>query len=99
MVPETRPVLPESESFFSVSDPNIHITAVKKAEDKNAIVVRMFNETAPPGDVSLHSYFRLHSVQQTNILEMDGKPIPSTGNAARIYMGKYSIETVEADVK
>ncbi len=59
----------------------------------------MFNQTGTPGDVSLHSYFPLHSVQQTNILEMDGKPIPSTGNAARIYMGKYSIETVEADVK
>ncbi len=89
----------ESGSFFSVNDPNIHITAVKKAEDKNAIVVRMFNQAGTPRDISLHSYFPLHSVQQTNILEMDGKPIPSEGNATRIYMGKYSIETIEAEVK
>ncbi|HEY6083644.1 MAG TPA: glycosyl hydrolase-related protein, partial [Chitinophagaceae bacterium] len=99
IVPESKPVLPESGSFFSVSDPNIHITAVKKAEDKNAIIVRMFNQAGTPGDVSLHSYFPLRSVQHTNILEMDGKPIPSTGNTARIYMGKHSIETIEADVK
>jgi alpha-mannosidase len=99
IVPESKPVLPESESFFSVNDPNIHITAVKKAKDKNAVVIRMFNQTGIPGDVSVHSYFPIQSVRHTNIIEMGGKTIPSKTNEFGVKAGGYSIETVEADMK
>jgi alpha-mannosidase len=99
IVPQGRLILPESESFFSVDDPDIHITAVKKAADNDAVVLRMFNQTGSAAQTSVHSYFSFHTVQQVDIIEKNGKPIQSQKNTVKVPMGKYSIETIKADIE
>lgn len=99
IIPEDRQILPESQSFFSVDNPAIHITAMKKAADQDAIVLRMFNQTGASVQAAVHAYFPLAAVQQVNLIEQHGKPIPSQRHAVNIPVGKYSIETIEAKVE
>lgn len=94
-----KPSLPESVSFFSVDHPNIQISAIKKAENKNAVIVRMFNQVGVESQVRLNSYFPIDSVQLTNIIELKGREIPSQEHEVKVKVDKYGIQTVQAFVK
>jgi alpha-mannosidase len=41
--------LPPTHSFASIDEPNIILSAVKKAEDANALIFRMYESTGGPG--------------------------------------------------
>ncbi|NND80397.1 MAG: hypothetical protein HKN53_10900, partial [Maribacter sp.] len=89
----TRSFLPESLSFFSIDSDNVMITTIKKAEDSEDIVARMYNLKEGDEKVNVSSYFNIDSYKQTNIIEEN--PIPV---APELKVGKYAIETFSFDV-
>jgi len=80
--------LPESASFLSIDSEEVYITAVKKAEDTEEVIVRMYNVGEQEEEVSLSSTFNVKTISKTNIIEENptrvGKILP---------IGEYSIET------
>ena len=53
--------LPEALSFFSIDSENIIISTIKKAEDSDEIILRMYNVDDREEEVSVSSYFNINS--------------------------------------
>ena len=68
--------LPAEHSWASVDNPNVTLTAIKKSEDNNALIVRMYEWAGTPTQVTLHLPPGATSATEASLME---KPI-----AARI---------------
>jgi alpha-mannosidase len=85
--------LAEEMEFFSIDCDNVIVTAVKKAEDGEGIVVRMYDAEGKAASVKLDSHFRLENLQQTNIIEENPVAVSS------IEISPYSIDTYRLDAE
>ena len=59
----------ESQSFFSVDNPAIILDTVKKAEDSDGIIVRMYEARGTRGTATLKTALPVKSAVQVNLLE------------------------------
>ncbi len=84
--------LPESASFFTIDRENVIITTVKKAEDTEDLIVRMYDTEGKSSQVNLESYFNMNQIQKTNIIEEFPVPVK------QMNVPKYSIETFSISV-
>lgn len=79
--------LAENTSFFSVNNPNIKVTALKKCEDDNSFIVRLYNTSPEEQTASLKMYHQPVEIIQTNLIEEEKQGVET------IKLGKYAIET------
>lgn len=86
--------LPEDLSFFSIDSKNVMISAIKKAEDSDDIILRMYNLDQGEENVNVSSYFNVDSYKQTNIIEEHPQPV-----APELKVGKYAIETFSVAIE
>ncbi|SFD12813.1 glycosyl hydrolase-related protein [Algibacter pectinivorans] len=89
-----KPYLPEQLSFFSFDSENVIVTTVKKAEDSEDFITRMYNVKDTNETVNISSYFDIKSQNHTNIIEENPVPV-----APALNVGKYSIETFSIETK
>jgi alpha-mannosidase len=87
--------LPEETSFFSVDSPNVSVSTIKKAEDDNNAVIRLFETGTGDTKVNLNSWFKVIKAEKTNMLEYDGKVIDSKSNMVPLDLGSHAIETIK----
>ncbi len=85
--------LPEQASFFSIDKENVIITTVKKAEDSDDFIVRMYDSEGQNTSVEMNSFFELGKLKKTNIIEENPTPV------TEMVVPKYSIETFSLDLK
>lgn len=88
--------LPQELSFFSVDKNNIRISAIKRHEDNQNIVVRLFETDRKATSVQLKSFFQLKGIQHTNMLENHPEDLKL---AAPLKVGKAAIETYQLLLK
>ena len=86
--------LPESASFFSIDNEDVIVSAIKKAEDSDNLIMRMYNVSGRDASVNVSSHFPIDSYRTTNIIEEDPKPVSS-----ELKLGKYAIETYSLGMK
>jgi alpha-mannosidase len=98
-IPAKETALPEVLSFFSVDAPGVSISAVKKAEDDNAAVIRLYENGIGEANVNLKSYFKISNAEKTNLIEYDGTAIKFDLNSVALRIGSHSIETVKLSLK
>ncbi|WP_455584988.1 glycoside hydrolase family 38 N-terminal domain-containing protein [Bacteroides sp.] len=81
--------LPESSSFFSVNDPNLIITTVKRAENSDDVVYRLYNISQNDTEHKLVSPILKNkgTKKRLNIIEDE------VSNTDITRVGKYAIET------
>ena len=84
--------LAEELEFFSIDSENVIVTAIKKAEDGEALVVRMYDAEGKAANVVLDSHFKLGNLKHTNIIEENPKTVDE------IKLSPYGIETYRLDV-
>ena len=65
--------MPEETSFFSVDSPDISVSAIKKAEDDNSAIVRLYETGRGETNVNLNSWFNVRNAELTDMLEYNGK--------------------------
>lgn len=85
--------LPEALSFFSTGNNNIIISAIKKCEDDNSLILRLYESEGKSIDSYLNTHFILNDALKTDIIEEEGKKIPVSKNQLNFEIGKYAIET------
>jgi alpha-mannosidase len=90
--------LPEENSFFSVDASNISISTIKKAEDDNEAVIRLFETGIGETNVNLSSWFNVANAKKTNMLEYEGQVIDFKSNHVPVTMGSHAIETIKLKV-
>jgi len=86
--------IPESMSFFSTENKNIVISTVKKSEDTDALITRLYDIEGVDTSLRFKTFRDINEVVRTNLLEYPVEEIKSSpGESFDTQIGRYSIET------
>ncbi|MFC6647053.1 glycoside hydrolase family 38 C-terminal domain-containing protein [Granulicella cerasi] len=88
--------LPAEMSFVSVDQPNVILTAVKKAEDADALVFRMYEAEGKATTVTLHIPQGASGAREVNLMESPQGALPLAKDTITVPIKPYEILTVEA---
>jgi alpha-mannosidase len=95
----TDAYLPAEKGFFGLSAENALISTIKKCEDDNSVVVRVYEIEGKDSDLRLEVPFKISSAKKTNIIEEDDASIQSSGQLLKTRIGKYAIETFKLNIE
>jgi len=91
--------LPSEHSFASVDNPNVTLTAMKKAEDTDALIVRMVEWAGQDSQVKLHVPPGATAAAETNLMEKvdrtTGTPVILSGDTVTASIHPYEILTLQ----
>jgi alpha-mannosidase len=90
--------LPASHSFASVAPENVILSAVKKAEDANGLIFRVYEWAGKDSTVELHVPAGAKGATVTNMMEApEGAALPVTGDVVKAPIHPYEILTIRVD--
>jgi len=85
-----------SASWGGVENANVTLTAVKKAEDADALVYRMYEWAGTPTEVKLHVAPGASYAVESNLMEkVEGGHLAMSGDVVTVPIKPYEILTVE----
>jgi alpha-mannosidase len=82
-------------SFASVDDPNVVLDTIKRAEDSDAIVLRLYEAHGARGVARVRLGVPLASAVRANALEDDGEPLDVDGGAIIVPYRPHELVTVK----
>ena len=88
-------ILPESYSFVSVAAANVLVDTVKKAEDSDALIVRMYEAYNKRVDATLSFAFQPKRVVLCDLMERELKETEINGNSIHISAKPFEIITIK----
>ena len=89
--------LPAEHSWASIENPNVTLTAIKKAEDSDALIFRMYEWAGEPTQVKLHIPPGATSATETNLMEKpEGAPLSISNDTITVSIKPYEILTIQA---
>jgi alpha-mannosidase len=86
-------------SMVSVSAPNVIIETVKRAEDGDGIIVRLYESQRKRGQVQVKVGGVVDSVWVTNLLEENESPLSVENDSILVNLKPYQIVTMRIKVK
>jgi alpha-mannosidase len=86
--------LPAEHSFVQTKSDNVIVTAVKKAEDDKALIVRFFEWAGKQGDVQIQLPTGANSASETNLMEKTSGPLSVANGMVDVPTKPYEIKTV-----
>jgi alpha-mannosidase len=93
--------LPPSHSFASVSPENVVLTAVKKAEDAQGLIFRVYEWAGKETTAEFHVPPGATGATVTNLMEtaetLEGAPLAVTGDVVKVPIHPYEILTIRVD--
>ena len=90
--------LPAEHSFVSVAPENVVLTAVKKAEDANGLIFRVFEWAGKEGEVTFTVPPGAVAATETNLMEKPvGGALAVAGDVVKAMIHPYEILTVRVD--
>ncbi|MFO7617760.1 MAG: glycoside hydrolase family 38 C-terminal domain-containing protein, partial [Bacteroidales bacterium] len=92
--PRNASDLPESWSFLRVDDPHTLISAIKKEDFGNGLVIRLYDMEGKDKQVTISPSFSFRQALLTDMLEENGRPVRTAGEVIPLLLGAYSIETI-----
>jgi alpha-mannosidase len=98
-------VLPSEHSFIQVDAPDVVLTALKKSEDSDGLILRFYEWAGQSGTVKLSVPAGVISATATNLMEKpEGAPLAAAGSspslqAIQVPVHPYEIVSVRLDYK
>ena len=90
--------LPAEHSFASVSPENVVLTAVKKAEDENGLIFRVYEWAGKSATAEFHVPAGATGATVTNLMETaEGSPLTVEGDQVKVSIHPYEILTIRVD--
>jgi alpha-mannosidase len=90
--------LPAEHSFASVSPENVVLTAVKKAEDANGLIFRVYEWAGKETTAEFHVPPGATGATVTNLMEQpEGDPLKVEGDVVKVPIKPYEILTIRVD--
>lgn len=86
--------LADQHSFLAVQSDNVVVTAVKKAEDNDDLVIRFYEWAGKNGDVRLE-FSPTESAEETNLMEKPSGALTVKAGVITVPTKAYEIKTVE----
>ena len=87
--------LPAEHSFVQVKSDNVIVSAMKKAEDEKALILRFYEWAGKEGNVTFHLPPGAESARETNLMEKPIGDLPVTDSELTVPIKPYEIKTVE----
>jgi alpha-mannosidase len=81
-------------SFVCANVPNIVIETIKRAEDGNGYIVRLYESQRRRGEITVTTAFGLRAVQRANLLEDHQADLPCSDNDISLFVRPYEIITL-----
>ena len=85
--------LSEKLSFFSVDSENVIIETIKKAEDNDGIILRLYEAFGMRKKVTIRSGYPIKSAQLTNMLEENITKIEFNSNSFSLDFNPFEVHT------
>jgi len=90
--------LPAERSFVSIEGGNVVLTALKKTEDGDALLLRFYEWAGKTGDVQISLPQGASTASLTNLMEKTtGQPLPLVDDKITVPVHPYEIVTVRVD--
>ena len=87
--------LPATYSFVQLEPNNVVLTAMKKAEDDDTLVLRFYEWAGKEGDVTVQVPARAHSATETDLMEKVLGELPLKDGRVNVHTKPYEIKTVK----
>ena len=87
--------LPAEDSFVRVEADNVILTAVKKSEDDDSLVLRFYEWAGKEADVRLQLPAKLESAEETNLMERSMGSLAVHDHAVVVHTMPYEIKTLK----
>lgn len=84
----------QAYGLLSVDEPNVVIETVKRAEDGNGVIVRLYDSQRYRGPVRLTAGFALAAAWRTNLLEENKEALAVDGRQVTFSVKPYQIVTL-----
>jgi alpha-mannosidase len=82
------------KSFVAVDQPNVVIETVKRAEDGDGVIVRLYESQRRRGQFAVKCAFPLAGAWRTNLLEENQEPLMIDGQEVTASIRPYQIMTL-----
>ena len=79
--------LPSSFSFFDIKNEHVVVSAIKKCEDDESLIIRLYNVNEQTETINLSTKYMPKSIFRVNLIEEEIEQVNE------IKLGKYAIET------
>lgn len=90
----SKKTLPAEQSFLKLNGESLVVTALKKADNGDGIVMRVFDETGQRVQTAVQFLGRDQEFHQVDLLEQG----TDTDVSSRLEIGPYKIETIEMQI-
>ncbi|MGA7850978.1 MAG: alpha-mannosidase [Terriglobales bacterium] len=87
--------LPGEHSFLSVETDNVVLTAIKKSEDDDSLVLRFYEWAGREADVKLQLPAPAQSASETDLMERSVADLVVHNNAVTVHTKPYEIKTLK----
>ncbi len=87
--------LDESQCFLSVNKENIIVSAMKKAENEDGIVIRYYNSDSKETEADFSLWKSFDSAFLTNLIEEEKQPLELKNKNLHVKVGHHAIETLK----
>lgn len=87
--------LQNMQSMFKVDRESVVIETVKKAQDGNGFVIRMYESLGGRGEVNLTTSFDIKSCYETDLIEENKKQIQTQNNQINLFIKPFQILTLQ----
>jgi alpha-mannosidase len=88
--PEALP----STGFFHLDNDAVVLDTVKKAEDSDRLVLRLYESHGARQNVTLHTPLAIKKAVRSNLLEREEKPVRAAKNSLRLELKPFEIMTL-----
>jgi len=85
----------EKASFFSVDAENVVMSTIKKCEDDESLIIRLFEAEGKNAVMALKLPKVVQKAEETNIIEEEGKRVKFVKNQIMLNIGHHSIHTLK----
>jgi alpha-mannosidase len=91
--------LPDARSFFEVREDNVVVTAVKKSEDDDALIIRFYEWAGRGGDVHLRLPEAPARAEETNLMERPDGHSLAAGEEIAVPVAPFEIKTLKVTLR
>ena len=87
--------LPGTQSFLGGTAPGIIPAQIKKAEDRDSLIVRLYESEGNPTGTRLRIFRKPQQAYEVDLMENRLRPLPMEGDELILKFGRSEIKTIE----
>ena len=87
--------MPSENSFFTASPSNIILVTVKKAEDRESLILRLYETAGKPTEAAVSLFRKPEKVFELDLMENRLNALPFKDGTVSLKFGKSEIKTLE----